>query len=118
MSEELTQNLPDGRSFEERVLSELIAIRTDIARMDGRLNKIEERLTTLEDRVDRRLKETRPIWEQVLTRLDSLETEMRNGFRRLSREMGVITKDLVELRAAQQDLEARTDNLEERSSPR
>jgi chromosome segregation ATPase len=110
MSDETTQNISDARSFEERVFA-----RFDV--LDSRLDKMDERLTTLEERVERRLQETRPIWEQVLTRLDSLETETRNGFRRLSREMGVIGKDMIELRAAQGDLESRVDKLEERNSP-
>jgi hypothetical protein len=86
--------MSDGRSFEERVFARFDAI-------DARLNEVDQRLTTLEERVDRRLRETRPIWEQVLARLDALETEARNGFRRLSREIGIIGKDMLELRAAQ-----------------
>jgi hypothetical protein len=39
---------------------------------------------------------------------------MRVGFRRLSREIGVLSKDSVELRSAQNDLEARMDKLEDR----
>jgi hypothetical protein len=44
----------DGRSFEERVFARFDA-------MDARLSKIDSRLTTLGDKVDPRLKETRPI---------------------------------------------------------
>ena len=54
MSEDKTVDM-DGRSFEERVFARFDA-------MDAQLNKIDSRLTTLEDKVDQRLKETRPIW--------------------------------------------------------
>lgn len=85
MSDEATQNISGERSFEERVFARFDAL-------DARLDGMEKRLTTLEERVERRLQETRPIWEQVLARLDTLETETRNGFRRLSREMKSLAK--------------------------
>src|SRR2546423_6421070 len=134
MSEETTQNIPDGRSFEERVFARFDAIDARFNGMDTRFNEVdvrfneidarfngmderlttvEERLITLEEKVDRRLQETRPIWQQVLARLDTLEAEVRNGFRRLSREIGVLSKDVIEVRAAQKDLEASVDQLEE-----
>ena len=131
MSEDTTQNIPDGRSFEERVFARFDAIDARFNGMDTRFNEIdvrfngmderlttvEERLITLEEKVDRRLQGTRPIWQEVLARLDTLETEVRNGFRRLSREIGVLSRDVIEVRAAQQDLEARVDKLEEPNVP-
>jgi hypothetical protein len=72
MSEELTQQLPNG---ETRII---------LARLDS----IDTRLTALEDKVDRPLQETRPIWEHVLARLEKIEfsveefrTETRRNFR-------------------------------------
>ena len=60
MSEEPTQDLPqDG-------------VRQILARLDS----IDSRLTALEDKVDRRLPDTRPIWEQVLVRLDGVEGQL------------------------------------------
>jgi hypothetical protein len=69
MSEETTQNMPDGRSFEERVFA--------------RFDALDARLTSLEERVDARLHETRPIWEAVLSRLDNIESEMKAINRRV-----------------------------------
>jgi tetrahydromethanopterin S-methyltransferase subunit G len=100
MSEEPTQDLPqDG-------------VRLILARLDS----VDERLTTLEDRVDRRLQETRPIWEQVLARLDSLESEVRTGFRRIERNVGTLIKDVLEVRADQRDLEDRMDKIESKAT--
>jgi hypothetical protein len=60
MSEEPTQNLPqDG-----------------VGLILTRLDSIDSRLNALEDKVDRRLQETRPIWEQVLVRLDGVEAQL------------------------------------------
>jgi len=100
MSEETTQNLPnDG-------LQQILA----------RLDSIDARLTTLENKVDRRLQETRPIWEQVLAKIDNLENEMRNGFRRLERQVGLLAEDVLIVRADQRELEQRVSKLEPESA--
>ena len=116
MSEETTQNFPGG----------------DLGRILALLAPIGEHLTALEDKVERRLQDTRPIWEQVLARLDaiesrlgnlegkveSIETEMRRGFRRLDRQMSALAGDVIEVRVAQQDLESRMDKIEDESARR
>ena len=75
MSEETTQNLPNN----------------DLKKILARLDSIDNRLTNLEDKVDRRSKETRPIWESVLeqlkevnARLSRVEDENKD-FRRMFR---------------------------------
>jgi len=110
MSEDPTQNLPqDG-------------LRQILARLDS----IDARLTTLEDKVDRRLQETRPIWEQVLVRLEGVESkmgtlegnvgtlreEMHTGLRRIERQIETLAKDVLEVRGDQRDLEKRLDEIE------
>ncbi|MCP9495151.1 MAG: hypothetical protein MSG64_11950 [Pyrinomonadaceae bacterium MAG19_C2-C3] len=72
MNEDTTQDL-NRLSFEERVLaefaamhSEIAAMRADIAVLHKVYFRLDERLSTLEEKVDRRLQETRPIWENVL----------------------------------------------------
>lgn len=83
MSEEITQPLPNDTL--RLILARLKSIDGRLNGIDTRLDSLDSRLTTLEEKVDRRLQETRPIWEQVLARLDTLEAEMRTGFRRISR---------------------------------
>src|SRR5437588_13115882 len=68
MSEDLAQQLPDG----------------DMKQVLALLNSINGRLTALEEKVDRRLQETRPIWEQVLSRLTEIETRLANVETRLT----------------------------------
>lgn len=68
MSEDRTRDLPDARSFEERVLEQL-------SQINNRLSGVENRLTALEDKVDRRLMETRPIWEAMQAQLNGLEAK-------------------------------------------
>ncbi|MDT5122479.1 MAG: hypothetical protein QOC96_1961 [Acidobacteriota bacterium] len=99
MSEDLTQRLPNAPSFEERVLSELAAIRTDIARMDARL-------TTLEDKVDARLSETRPIWENVQAKLTTIEATLED----IQSQLREVVRDLYSMRG-------RIGRLEDRDRP-
>jgi chromosome segregation ATPase len=98
MSEETTQNMPDGRSFEERVFA--------------RFDALDARLTTLEERVDARLHETRPIWEAVLSRLDNIESEMKA----INRRVRVLHDDILRSREDQEDLRERIAKLESEPS--
>ena len=43
----------------------------------SQLESLNSRMTALEEKVDRRLQETRPIWEQVLSRLDTIDERLR-----------------------------------------
>ena len=85
MSEDLTRNLPS--SFEERVLSELAAINA--------------RLISLEEKVDLRLRETRPIWEGVQNQLKGIEKQLDD----LNRQFGTLIKDSFNLRVRVEKLE-------------
>lgn len=104
MSEDLTRDLPE-QTFQERVLAELSAIRHDIGGLDRRLATVENRLTTLEDKVERRLQETRPIWEGIHDQL-----------RKLDGKFGIILKEFYEVRYDIMALGRRVEQLEETSS--
>ncbi len=87
MAEDPTKELPGASPFEKRVLAELgalrgevAAIRTEVAEiriqqvaMAKNLAGLDQRLTTLEEKVDSRLKETRPIWEAVRAQIEKLD---------------------------------------------
>jgi hypothetical protein len=85
MSEDPTRNLP--ASFEERVLSELAAINA--------------RLPSLEEKVDMRLHETRPIWESMQNQLKGIEKQLDD----LNRQFGTLIKDSFNLRVRVEKLE-------------
>ncbi|HEX8472851.1 MAG TPA: hypothetical protein VF666_02365 [Pyrinomonadaceae bacterium] len=88
MSEEPTERLGDDASFESRVLAELSSMNNRLTSLDVRLTSLDTRLTSLEDKVDARLRETRPIWEAVLSRLDVMDSKL-----------DVLGRDLLETRA-------------------
>jgi chromosome segregation ATPase len=106
MSEDTTQRLPD----------------------DG-VRLILARLTALEEKVDRRLQETRPIWEQVLVRLTAVEeglASVREGQARvearlekvedevdgLGRKVGIFNKDILKIQDRQNGLKDRLDRID------
>jgi chromosome segregation ATPase len=103
MSEETTQNLPNGNG--------------DLRRILARLDSIDTRLATLEEKVDRRLQETRPIWESVLEQLKEVNTRLtrvedeNKDFRRMFRSA------FSDISRIQGDLEDRLDKLEGRNVP-
>jgi|ERR1051325_4661674 DNA repair ATPase RecN len=113
MSEDRTQQLPDD------------GVRLILARLDS----IDARLTALEDKVDRRLQETRPIWEQVLVRLTNIEGELIQVKERLTkvesrlenvedevdglgRKFSVFNKDILKLQNKQEDMKERLDRID------
>ena len=87
MNEDPTKELPGASPFEQRVLTELAAIRSDVSSLRSEVSEIrtqqmamvknivalDQRLTSLEERVDSRLKETRPIWEAVQAQIEKLD---------------------------------------------
>jgi chromosome segregation ATPase len=106
MSEENTQNMPDGRSFEERVFARFDAL-------DARLDGFDERLQALETQAERRALETRPIWERALAEI----LELRESLANVERKIDVLSRDIVQVRADQVRVESRLQNLESDSRP-
>ena len=81
MSEGTTKDLKDHTSFEEKVLSALAAINS--------------RLDTLEEKVERRMQDTRPIWERALAEI----MEVNKRLASMERKMDILGKDVLNLRA-------------------
>jgi len=101
MDEETTQNMPDARSFEERIFA--------------RFDALDARLHALEVQAEQRGLETKPIWERALAEI--LEVKERlNALEQLShqviRKIDVLGKDMLTLRADQVGIEDRLDKLE------
>jgi DNA repair exonuclease SbcCD ATPase subunit len=122
MNEEITQNMPDGRSFEERVMARFDALDASMREMRTSMQDLNTRLTALEERVDQRLKETRPIWEQVLVRLDGMDARFDKFDARLARveknldylrrKSRIYDEDILTWQNQQEDMEERVSKLE------
>ncbi|MDT5063661.1 MAG: hypothetical protein QOH63_4120 [Acidobacteriota bacterium] len=98
MSEDTTRDPGNTGSFEERVLAELSTMRTDF---NNRFDSLENRLVSLEDKVDTRMRETRPIWEGVQQRL----TEIESALSELNRQLKTLIMDSFKLRVRVEKLE-------------
>jgi hypothetical protein len=81
MSEEPTQDMSDGRSFEERVFA--------------RLDSTDTRLQNLESQAERRVLETKPIWERALAEI----LEVKQALENVERKIDVLSHDIVQVHA-------------------
>ncbi len=135
MSEDTTQNFPKFTPFEERVLSELAGMRSDfrseieslrtefrseisaihieLNSINARLTLLEEHITKLEEKVDARLKETRPIWEAIQMGLEKVQDDIR----RMNTKFDIVIKEQFEMRADIKFIEKRVTQLEDNLSP-
>jgi chromosome segregation ATPase len=68
--------------------TEIVEIRTQQAAMAKNIGAVDHRLTSLEERVDARIKETRPIWEAVQEQLQ-----------RLNEKFDILLHEFYEVRA-------------------
>jgi chromosome segregation ATPase len=127
MSEDRTQQLPNDAL--RQILARFDSVDARFDSMDARLDSMDSRLTTLEEKVDRRLQETRPIWEQVLIRLTAVEeglASVREGQARvearlekvedevdgLGRKVSIFNKDILKIQDRQNDLKERLDRID------
>jgi len=140
MSDNPTQQTPDSRSFEERVFARFDAldaridrVETKVDGLDSRLSSVETkvdgldgRLSALEDKVDSRLRETCPIWEAVLARLEAVENrlnEIEEEVKKLSRTVLLVHEDNLHIRGTlrgllewAEKLDGRVEKLESQST--
>lgn len=108
MSEEATQNLPEGSSFEERVFARFDAIDARLQSFDARLEGFDARLEALETQAEMRALETKPIWERALAEILAVGERLGN----VERKLNVLSRDIMQVRADQQHVESRLDKLE------
>jgi hypothetical protein len=104
MSEEPTQHLPDGRSFEERVFARFDALDARLNLMDSRLQDVDSRLQGLEQKSY----DTKLIWERALAEMLTMNGKLDT----VERKLNVLGMDMLALRADQTRIEARVDKLE------
>ena len=79
--------------------------------MEGRLNAMEGRLHAMEGRLDA-IEGRLDAIETKLERFDAIDSELRLLRRRIERTIGQLSKDVVEYRADQHDIEDRVEKLE------
>ena len=91
------------------VKSDIVVLKTDMqdvklrsANMENNLVYFGTRLQALEEKVDQKLYNTRPIWESVLSKLDSIESRLdsiESRLERLETSLDVVKADVIVVKA-------------------
>ena len=106
MSENRTRDLPNDRSFEDRVFARFDG-------MEGRFDGLDTRVQALEARA----LDTKPIWEQALAEILEVKQgvgEVKEGVEDIKRKIDLLSLDVVQVRADQRRVDKRMDALESR----
>ena len=101
MSEDLTRNLP---SSDGEKLTQILAT---VQRLDSRVERLDSRLGSLEQKVDERLHDTRPIWEKVNTDIAELQAgqqRLTEGQQRLEQGQEFLRGESREIRTLLRDI--------------
>ena len=102
------------------------ALDQKVEALDAKVEALDQRVEALDAKVEARLRDTTPMWEVVVSRLDTIvaeqasqgrrldviETELRQLRRRIEGMIAELSRDVVEVRAAQHDFEGRLEKLE------
>jgi len=94
--------------------------------LNAKVEVLDQRVEALDAKVEARLRDTTPMWEVAVSRLDTIvaeqasqgrrldviETELRQLRRRIEGMIAELSRDVVEVRAAQHDFEGRLEKLE------
>ena len=107
MTQDIAKNLSDSEK-----LNFLINAVSDTNR---RLAALEDRQTSLEQLVHERLQDTRPLWHEVLQKLDAQQQQLdrlEQGPRRIEQKIALVHPDNLELRTDVVMLSKRVDTLE------
>ncbi|HYV04120.1 MAG TPA: hypothetical protein VFB82_06035 [Blastocatellia bacterium] len=75
--------------------------------------KIEEQVSALDQKVDQRLHETRPIWEGVLAELRDFRAQTETEVEGIRQRIDTFVVELFEVRVRQRDFETRLRVLEQ-----
>jgi chromosome segregation ATPase len=122
VSDNPTQDMPDSRSFEERVFARFDSLDARLSSLESKVDRLDERLTTLEgkvdgldgrlaaleEKVDARLRETRSIWEAMQVRLENIGGEVKS----INRRLRVLHEDILNAKEVQEELRERIEKLE------
>src|SRR6266404_5306371 len=97
------------------------ALDARVGALDEKVGALDAKVEALDAKVEARLRDTTPMWEVAVSRLDTIvaeqasqgrrvdviETELRHLRRRIEGMIAELSRDVVEVRAAQHDFEGR-----------
>jgi exonuclease VII small subunit len=100
MSEDFTQKLPKNGNDDSKIL-------TAIENLETHVTKIDNRLQSLEKKVDERLHDTRPIWHKVVADIGELQSgqkRLEEGQKHLEEGQQALRSSMIELNSAVRDV--------------
>ena len=110
MSEDRTRDLPDNRSFEERVFARFDAMESRFDTIEARFDAVDVRLAGLDTRVqalEARAYDTKPIWERALAEILNVKERVEN----IERKFNILIEDMMQLRGDQRRVQSQFDAL-------
>src|SRR5882724_12348775 len=114
MNEDTTQNLSDGRSFEERVLARFDAFDARFDSIDARFSQIDQRFDSVDARLEKlesRNYDTKPIWERALAEITETRAQMNVRFGTLEKKVQSIETNVGTIANRVEVIEARVGAL-------
>ena len=80
--------------------------------LQKQMQELVSEVQSLNQKVDARLHDTRPIWESVQQQLKDISVNMEKGFHNIHRRIDVVSADINKLRTDISLLDERIDKLE------
>lgn len=104
----LTSNVEDVKADVQGLKSWANVTDNRLANMENKIVDFATQLNNLDEKVENRLHDTRPIWESVLARLDRLETNVET----VKADITTIKADVAATKSDQETLKQNQENLE------
>lgn len=127
-SDNVTKNLPTEDKIDS--LIEMVRqLSSNVTGLWSEVTEIKNRLTTLEQTVEKRLYDTRPIWEAVLSQLSQIQARqdsqqeqldeisetmksVKGDIHAINRRINLVHKEMLGIKEEQEVLHERIDRLE------
>jgi len=101
MSEDLTKKFPYSDSDKlKSILTSVRSLEVGLDRVEMRVGNLDSRVKQLEQKVDERLYDTRPIWQKVVNDL----ARVQEAQRRMEEGQELLRGEVREIRTSQRDL--------------
>jgi chromosome segregation ATPase len=127
-SDDLTKNLSKSDDKLDELLGLVRGLEVRMSNFETRLDNFETRLgnvetgvgnlgvrlESLESVVEKRLHDTRPMWETVRSELAELRNDIEIGFAKADTKMDSLVRESFETRVEMRQLERRVERLEKR----
>jgi predicted RNase H-like nuclease (RuvC/YqgF family) len=114
--DDATIMLPDEPDKNSQANDDLRRMADPMYALHMDMHDLFQQVQALNDKVDARLHDTRPIWEAVQTQIAEFRTEMNEQLSKLNKKLDIMNRELLEVKAEQSEQADRIDKLERKPS--